>query len=59
MTSMGLPPEKSLLAVGLVHAVATLVPASMGLLAMWAMGLRRIFPKPRIGIRGTNPRGLA
>lgn len=59
MGSMGLPPEKSLLAVGLVHAVATLVPASMGLIAMWAMGLRRILPKPRIGVRGTNPRGAA
>lgn len=57
MSSMGLPPEPSLLAVGLVHAVATIVPASMGLVAMWAMGLRRIVPKPRLGVRGTNPRG--
>jgi len=59
MTSMGLPPEPSLLTVALVHAVATIVPASMGLVAMWAMGLRRIVPKPRIGVGGTNPRGVA
>jgi hypothetical protein len=59
MSSMGLPPEPSLLAVGLVHAVATIVPASMGLVAMWAMGLRHIVPKPTVGVRGTNPRGVA
>jgi glycosyltransferase 2 family protein len=58
MSWMGLPPEPSLLAVALVHAVATIVPASMGLVAMWAMGLRRIVPKPAIGVRGTNPRGV-
>ena len=59
MSSMGLPPEPSLLAVALVHAVATVVPATMGLVAMWALGLRRIVPKPAIGVRGTNPRGVA
>ena len=57
MSSMGLPPEPSLLAVALVHAVATLVPATMGLVAMWAMGIRRIVPKPRLGVPGTNARG--
>jgi uncharacterized protein (TIRG00374 family) len=58
MTSMGLPPEPSLLAVALVHTVATVVPTSMGLVAMWAMGLRRILPEAQSGFRRTNPRGV-
>ena len=59
MGSMGLPPEPSLLAVALVHAVATIVPATMGVVAMWAMGLRRILPEARAGFSRTNPRGVA
>jgi uncharacterized protein (TIRG00374 family) len=59
MTSMGLPAEPSLLAVALVHGVATIVPASMGLVAMWSMGLRRIVPEARSGLHRPNPRSAA
>lgn len=41
MASMGFQAEPSLLAVVLVHVVATLVPAGIGMVAMWSMGLRR------------------
>ena len=42
LTAMGHPAEASLLAVGLVHMIATLVPAGMGLASMWAMGITPI-----------------
>ena len=39
MSSMGYPAEASLLAVAAVHVIATTVPALMGLVAMWHMGV--------------------
>jgi glycosyltransferase involved in cell wall biosynthesis len=38
---MGFPAEPSLLTVGIVHVVATLVPAAMGLAAVWLLGVHR------------------
>lgn len=39
MSSMGYPAEASLLGVAAVHLIATTVPALMGLVAMWHMGV--------------------
>lgn len=45
LVSMGFAPERSLLAIVLVHAVATIVPAALGLVAMWRLQLRSLTPE--------------
>lgn len=39
LSTMGFTPEKSLMAVGLVHAIATLTPALIGAASLWLMGV--------------------
>lgn len=39
LVAMGHPAEASLLIVGIVHVVAVLTPASIGLVSMWVLGL--------------------
>lgn len=40
MVSMGHPAEASLLAVAIVHGVAVVTPATVGLFSLWAMGIQ-------------------
>lgn len=44
MGSMGYPLEEALLSVALVHVVATLVPATIGLAGMWLLGIHSVSP---------------
>lgn len=53
LVSMGHQPEASLLAVALVHAVAVLTPATIGLGCLWALGLDPI--ASRFGTKVASP----
>lgn len=45
IAAMGVGAAPALLAIALVHAIATLVPATVGLGAMWALGVSRFLPR--------------
>jgi glycosyltransferase 2 family protein len=51
MTAMGFPAEQSLLCVALVHAVVVLTPSTLGLGALWWMGVRPLSGPLGAGIR--------
>ena len=44
MTAMGFPAERAFLSIVLVHVIATLVPALIGLVGMWVLGIRHLVP---------------
>lgn len=47
MSTMGFTPEQSLMAVGLLHAIATLTPACLGAASLWLMGVSLDFHPDR------------
>lgn len=46
LASMGFGPERSLVAIVLVHSVATIVPVSIGLVSVWITGVRHVSSRP-------------
>lgn len=47
MTAMGIDAERAFASILLVHVIATLVPAAIGLVAMWSLGIRHLTPPAR------------
>lgn len=51
LSTMGFTPEESLMAVGLLHGIATLTPACIGAASLWLMGVRLDVHPDRPGLR--------